>query len=131
MVALAGQALSIGEAGHVLGARLNVEVKRRHRLHALAPILPAPTRNASRRDLASAGTLPNAARGDRWRRHAVGFLQGLRAPVEGFSFLVRRPKLWPYAIVPILINLVVTVLLFVGLNRGGVSWAGVLTGFTA
>jgi CysZ protein len=47
-----------------------------------------------------------------------GFLTGLRAPVEGFSFLLRRPRLWHYALLPILINVVLTLTLFIGLSYG-------------
>lgn len=53
---------------------------------------------------------------DRRQSATVGFLTGLRAPIEGFSFLVRRPKLWHYAVLPITINIVLTVLLLVGLT---------------
>jgi CysZ protein len=48
----------------------------------------------------------------------MGFMAGLRAPIEGFSFLVRRPRLWHYAVLPILINIALTLLLILGL-----SWA--------
>jgi CysZ protein len=56
------------------------------------------------------------------RSSPLGFLAGLRAPLEGFSFLIRRPALWPYAIFPILINIALTLLLLVGLGYAAYSF---------
>lgn len=47
---------------------------------------------------------------------AVGYFQGLRTPLEGLRFLVRRPALWHYAMLPLLINIAITLLLFFGLG---------------
>ena len=51
-------------------------------------------------------------------RGVSGFAAGFAAPVRGFQFLWRNPRLWQYALWPILINLLITGLVIVGLIFG-------------
>jgi CysZ protein len=40
-------------------------------------------------------------------------LRGLFTPLDGFLYLLRRPTLWRYAIVPVVLNLLITSVVFV------------------
>ena len=43
----------------------------------------------------------------------AAFAEGFAAPREGFVFMCRHPALWRFAVIPILLNLVITALLIV------------------
>ncbi len=49
--------------------------------------------------------------------------EGFFAPFTGFTFLNRHPNLWRFAVFPVLINIVVTILIIAGLIWG-LSWLG-------
>jgi uncharacterized protein involved in cysteine biosynthesis len=53
----------------------------------------------------------------------AAFLEGLRVPLTGFMFMYRNPRLWRYGIWPILVNLILTGLVFVLLVAGGTYFA--------
>lgn len=44
-----------------------------------------------------------------------GFPRGVLTPVRGLSFMCRHPALWRYAIIPILLNLLITALVLLAL----------------
>ncbi len=44
--------------------------------------------------------------------------QGLAAPCRGFVYMAERPSLWPYGLLPVLVNLLLSVALLVGLWYG-------------
>lgn len=43
------------------------------------------------------------------------FLTGARAPLDGFAYLWRRPALWRYAVIPLMVNIVVSLVVLVGM----------------
>lgn len=60
-----------------------------------------------------------------------GLFRGLAAPWRGLAFMVARPALWRYAIVPMVLNLLITGLVLAGLIYAAMSladWAGGLLG---
>ncbi len=46
---------------------------------------------------------------------AAQFFEGFMAPWHGFQFIRRNPSLWPYAILAIVLNLLITTLVFIAL----------------
>ncbi len=58
-----------------------------------------------------------AARSGRKRGFAA-FSQGLTAPCRGFVYMAERPSLWPYGLLPVLLNLLITAGILVGLWYG-------------
>jgi CysZ protein len=52
------------------------------------------------------------------RRGLAAFGQGLAAPGRGFVYVAERPGLWPYGILPVLLNLLITAGLVVGFYYG-------------
>src|SRR5687767_10552241 len=48
------------------------------------------------------------------------FLEGFAAPREGFAYMCRHPRLWRYAVIPVLLNLLITAALLFLLIAGGV-----------
>jgi uncharacterized protein involved in cysteine biosynthesis len=52
------------------------------------------------------------------QRGFAAFGQGLAAPCRGFVYMAERPSLWPYGLVPVLLNLLISVGLVVGLWYG-------------
>jgi uncharacterized protein involved in cysteine biosynthesis len=54
-------------------------------------------------------------------RGALGdFIMGLSSPLQGLRFLLAHRELWPYAVVPLLINLAVTLLVLGTLTAVGI-----------
>jgi CysZ protein len=51
------------------------------------------------------------------------FREGLLAPWEGFRFMNRNPRLWQFGILPVFLNLLITVLVLALLISGGVWYA--------
>jgi CysZ protein len=62
-----------------------------------------------------------------YRRRPQGstacFREGLLAPWEGFRFMNRNPRLWQFGILPVFLNLLITVLVLALLISGGVWYA--------
>jgi CysZ protein len=54
-----------------------------------------------------------------WQRACVS---GFAAPCHGFVFLCKRPRLWRYVIVPVLLNLVITVFVLALLLAAAVAY---------
>ncbi len=52
----------------------------------------------------------------------AGFLEGAGTVAHGFRYLNRHPKLWRYALLPLLLNVVISAITLVGLIAG-VVWA--------
>jgi uncharacterized protein involved in cysteine biosynthesis len=52
------------------------------------------------------------------QRGLAAFGQGLAAPCRGFVYMAERPSLWPYGLVPVLLNLLITAALGVGFWYG-------------
>lgn len=48
-------------------------------------------------------------------------IAGLMTPLEGLKYLWRRPRLWRYAVAPIVCNLLITVLVLAALIWGGIE----------
>ena len=46
---------------------------------------------------------------------AAQFFEGFMAPWHGFQFIRRNPSLWPYAVLAIVLNLLITTLVFIAL----------------
>ena len=53
----------------------------------------------------------------------TAFREGLAAPMAGFSFMNRHPGLWRYAVIPIVLNLLITALVLGLLIAAGVWFA--------
>jgi uncharacterized protein involved in cysteine biosynthesis len=49
------------------------------------------------------------------QRGFAAFGQGLAAPCRGFVYMAERPSLWPYGLLPVLLNLLISAGLLVGL----------------
>ncbi|MCC6123679.1 MAG: EI24 domain-containing protein [Pirellulales bacterium] len=54
------------------------------------------------------------------------FLEGLQAPLTGFEFMGRNPKLWRYGILPVAVNLLLTGLVLLGLIGAGAYFTTVV-----
>jgi uncharacterized protein involved in cysteine biosynthesis len=54
----------------------------------------------------------------RRKRGLAALGQGLAAPFHGFRYMVGRPSLWPYGILPIVLNVLITVGVLAGLLFG-------------
>jgi CysZ protein len=52
------------------------------------------------------------------KRGLAAFGQGLAAPCRGFVYMAERPSLWPYGLLPVLVNLLLSVALLAGLWYG-------------
>lgn len=64
---------------------------------------------------------PESSHASKWSVTGLsGFASGFWAPVRGFQFLQKHPRLWQYALWPILLNLLITGLVGTGLILGTV-----------
>jgi CysZ protein len=52
-----------------------------------------------------------------------GLREGLAAPVDGFVFMARHPRLWSYAVVPVLLNILITAFILLLLIAAGAAFA--------
>lgn len=57
------------------------------------------------------------------RSNAALFREGMTAPISGWHVLGRHPALWRYAIIPVALNLLITLLILVALVSVGVFFA--------
>jgi len=61
----------------------------------------------------------------RRKRTFIGaYAEGASAPFEGLSFMFQHPRLWRYAVIPILLNLLITVVVLVGLVYAAYTMSG-------
>lgn len=58
------------------------------------------------------------SRAERRRQFRRDFLEGFATLVAGFRYLRKRPALWHYALLPIAINILITLVIFAGLLVG-------------
>ncbi|MBE2214450.1 MAG: EI24 domain-containing protein [Opitutaceae bacterium] len=63
-------------------------------------------------------SIANQARPQSWLQ---AFVEGFGTPLAGLRFMNAHPRLWGYAVLPILLNLVLTTLFLGGLVWGGVE----------
>jgi CysZ protein len=59
-------------------------------------------------------------------RSFAAFVEGLQAPITGFDFMGKNPKLWRYGILPVAVNLLLTGLVLLALIGAGAYFATVL-----
>ena len=89
---------------------------------ALSPIHAVLVRRRARESGRPSESPPNGQRGSilpttESPPHLSGnqFVAGLTAPLYGLHYMMRHPALWRYGLLPLLLNLLITAVLFVGL----------------
>lgn len=56
------------------------------------------------------------------------FVEGFGTPLAGLHFMLKHPRLWGYAVLPVVLNLILTTLFLGGLFWGGYEFFGYLHG---